>query len=352
MRARRWLGWGILLGVAAAVAAWALLGGRGAADGVLVGLVSDEPAPYLADPDLAALLAERYGLALRARPASAAEMLRAGAEDADFFLAAAHVAEAYRLAGGAAARSATVARSPLVLYTWAEYLPPLEAAGLVGRAGDGTLTVSLPRLAEAALAGRTWPDLGLPGLPAPLALALPEPARSDVGALLAWEGARATESTVAPVGTPAPPSLGGLSGFRALLAGQGYRYRSSGDLFRLYWSQGPGAFPLAAGAEADWLAYRTAHPADAAALRGEVHALYLQPAAWVDWTVVALSDRAVPLIDALRSAEAQRLALERYGLRGDPAQPAALPADLPALPGAAQPPDAASVLAVLRALEE
>ncbi len=342
MRARRWLGWGILLGVAAAVAAWALLGGRGAADGVLVGLVSDEPAPYLRDPDLAALLAERYGLALRARPAPAAEMLRAGAEDADFFLAAAHVAEAYRLAGGAAARSATVARSPLVLYTWAEYLPPLEAAGLVGRAADGTLTVSLPRLAEAALAGRTWPDLGLPGLPAPLALALPDPARSDVGALLAWEGARAAEGA----------SGAALPGLRALLAGQGYRYRSSGDLFRLYWSQGPGAFPLAAGAEADGLAYRAAHPADAAALRGEVHALYLQPAAWVDWTVVALSDRAVPLIDVLRSAEAQRLALERYGLRGDPAQPAALPADLPALPGAAQPPDAASVLAVLRALEE
>lgn len=348
MRARRWLGGIILLGVAAAVAAWALLGGRGASGGPLVGLVSDELAPYLADPDLAALLADRYGLELRARPAPAAEMLRTSAEDADFYLAAAHVAEGYRLAGGAAVRSATVARSPLVLYTWAEYLPPLEAAGLVGRAGDGTLTVSLPRLAEAALAGRTWPDLGLPGLPAPLALAVPDPARSDVGALLAWEGARATEgaSGAAPAGLP------GLRGLRALLAGQGYQYRSSGDLFRLYWSQGPGAFPLSGGTEADGLAYRAAHPADAAALRGEVRVLYLQPPAWVAWTALALNDRAAPLIDALRSAEAQRLALERYGLRGDPAQPAALPADLPALPGAAQPPDAASVLAVLRALEE
>ena len=114
----------------------------------------------------------------------------------------------------------------------------------------------------------------------------------------------------------------------------------------------PQTHDFSGGTEADGLAYRAAHPADAAALRGEVRVLYLQPPAWVAWTALALNDRAAPLIDALRSAEAQRLALERYGLRGDPAQPAALPAGLPALPGAAQPPDAASVLAVLRALEE
>ncbi len=341
MRARRWLGWGILLGVAAAVAAWALLGGRGAADGVLVGLVSDELAPTsgtLTWP--------------RSSPSATAWPCGRGRPLPPRCCALARRTPTFSwppptwrrptgwLAGRPPARPRW--RAARWCCTPGPSTSPLEAAGLVGRAADGTLTVSLPRLAEAALAGRTWPDLGLPGLPAPLALALPDPARSDVGALLAWEGARAAEGA----------SGAALPGLRALLAGQGYRYRSSGDLFAYTGARGPGPSPgRRRGGRRTRLPRRAPGRRRCAARRGACR-LYLQPAAWVDWTVVALSDRAVPLIDVLRSAEAQRLALERYGLRGDPAQPAALPADLPALPGAAQPPDAASVLAVLRALEE
>jgi len=303
--------WGLLLllVVVGATAAYSLLRtGRleppAPAGTVLTGLVGDEALPLLTDPEVQAILRERYDLALVARPASPGELVRRGAAEADFLWATSEATAAtYRLTGGPLVTAEQMLRSPLVLYTWDAIAEALAREGLAEGDGADYYTVDMARLLDEIVAGRTWEEWGVEGLPGAAWIATPDPRQSAVGALY--------------VGLLAE-TLGGegaLPEIRALLAGQGYLYPTAGGLLGQYVRQGPGAWPLVVGLESQLSALRAEHPEEGTRIAERLRTLYPRPAVWSVQTLLVLTERAAPLAEALGDADIQHLAHTRYGYR-------------------------------------
>lgn len=283
---------------------------------VLTGLVGDEALPFLTDPEVQAILRERYDLALDARPTSPGEMVRRGGAEADFLWATSEVTAAtYRLTGGPLIRAEEVLRSPLVLYTWSDVAEALAREGLAEAGAAGYYTVDMDALLGHLAEGRTWAEWGVEGLPGTVGVAPPDPRQSAVGGLY-------VELLAETLG-----GEGALPEIRALLAGQGYLYPTAGALFRQYVRQGPGAWPLVVGLESQLVALRAEHPEERARIDERLRTLYPRPAVWAVHSLLVLTERAAPLAEALGDGDIRHLARTRYGFRSaqeemhDPAAP-------------------------------
>mgnify|MGYP001038259827 FL=1 len=347
-----WWGLLLLLVVVGITAAYSLLRtGRlepmAGAGTVLTGLVSDEVLPFVTDPEVRAILRERYDLELCVSPAGPTEMVRRGAAEADFlWCTGVWLVDTYRLTGGSLVRAEPVLQSPLVLYTWDQVAEALVREGLAERHEAGYHSVEWAPLAEAILAGGAWADWGVQEPVGPVEVVPPDPAQSGLGALYVAHLIGASEGTLADA----------LPAVRSLLSDLGYLYPSSETLFGLYAEQGPGALPLIVGQERQMLALLAAHPGEEAAIRGRLRVLYPRPTVWVRHPLLVLDERAVPLLAALGDDDVRRLAWARYGYRagaGAAEDPAALEAaGLPVTIEATAPPDAETMNRIILGLEQ
>jgi hypothetical protein len=106
-----------------------------------------------------------------------------------------------------------------------------------------------------------------------------------------------------------------LPRLKTLYARLGFMDSSSADLFGEYLRLGEGANPMVAGYENQLIEFAAAEPAKWQSVKDRVVILYPEPTVWSQHQVIALDDKAVPLIAAMQDPEIQRIAWERHGFR-------------------------------------
>ena len=291
---------------------------------VVRGYIGSEKAGFLANPAVAELLRDEYGLSVEFRRAGSFEMLELPHHDQDFLWPSSQVAlEKYRQDVGAPLADALIFNSPIVLYSWAEVADALTAGGLVEFDGAG-YQAQLAPLLQAVIDGRTWESFGVDTLFGRLVVTSTDPLRSNSGNMYAGLVAATLAGGVPDRSAleRIEPDL--LTVFRV----QGQMEHSTGTLFERFLELGVGRFPLIVGYESQYIEFAREHPAQWPQLRDRLRLVYPVPTVWSSHPVIALTDAGVELTKALQDDRLQEIAWRRHGFRSGGLNVANDPAEL------------------------
>ena len=323
MKLRQWFG-GVLLVVVIAVVTIGMSGvgglwgeSSGSEDPeltVVSGYGGQLKVNFMNDPDVARILAERYGLQVEIGKAGSIEMLcDLPLEDKDFIWAGDQSSlSIYRDCGGTMVRSDNVYNSPIVLYSWTPIVDELVASGIAQVSAEGAYTVDFPRLVELVAEGTTWTEIGVEGLHGRITMHTTDPAKSNSGFLFAGllansmnDGDVVNEATLDPL----------LPGIGQVFDRLGFMEETSGDLFEQFLTTGIGAKPIVVGYESQLLEFVLDNPSYSEQVNQQVRVLYPQPTVWASHPMVARTEEGARLLDALQDPEIQQLAWEKHGQR-------------------------------------
>ena len=91
---------------------------------------------------------------------------------------------------------------------------------------------------------------------------------------------------------------------------------SSGTLFKLYLSQGPGAYPMIVGYENQLIEFSQENPLMVDTVRSQIAVLYPRPTTWASHPMIVLSEGGKRLLEALTTdPDLKRIAWEKHGFR-------------------------------------
>lgn len=276
------------------------------------GTIGSEKANLLDDPEIKALLREKYGLLVDYRKAGSLQIAQGGTGGQDFvWPSGQYPKEVYERDHGTPTKSDVTFSSPIVMYAWAPVTQALTGAGIIEQV-DGTAYVDLPKLLAAINDGKSWREVGLPQVGGKVLVYTTDPTKSNSGNLFAGLLANTLNGgTVVDEGTIGA-TLPGVKGFYGRL---GYTTDSSGFLFDQFLAQGIGAYPIIVGYENQLIEYSVEHPELRDVLLKQINILYPRPTTWATHTMMALNGNGVRLLDALKDPAIQKLAWERHGFR-------------------------------------
>lgn len=270
---------------------------------------------FLNDPQVAAILAEEYGLQVDITAVGSIE-LACGmplGDDVDFVWLGDAVALArYTDRGCTVLDSDNVYNSPVVLYSWAPVVDALVAAGVAETTDDGAYTLDFAGLVDLMLAGTTWADIGLPQLHGRIIVHTTDPTRSNSGLLFAGMLANTLNGGDVVNTTTVMPLLPDIQAYFQRL---GLMQPTSGDLFQQFLITGMGAKPIVALYESQIQEFVVNNPSYSEQIEQQVRVLYPQPTVWATHPLVVRNDNANRLLTALDDPDIQRLAWEKHGQR-------------------------------------
>jgi hypothetical protein len=269
---------------------------------------------FLNDPDVATILADRYGLNVDIAKAGSIEMMcDLPLEGKDFIWAGDQSSLAiYRDCGGNVVRAESVYNSPVVLYTWTPVVDALVASGVARAEAGDAYSVDFAQLVQLVSAGQTWGDIGLTDLHGRITVHTTDPAKSNSGYLFAGLLANSLNDGEVVNGTTVQPLLPDI---HEVFGRLGYMEETSGDLFEQFLNTGMGAKPIVAGYESQLLEFLLANPSSCDQVSDRVRILYPRPTVWASHPMVARTENGVKLLDALKDPEIQRLAWVQHGQR-------------------------------------
>jgi hypothetical protein len=279
----------------------------------LTGYVGGEKVGLLDDPEVQKILAEKYGIKLAATKAGSFEMMDLADSKTDFLFPGSQTAVEYLRSKETLKplKIETVLSSPIVIYSWADIAGALQKAGIVRKVNDTYYVVDMPKLVKAMEEGKSWASLGVPNIYGKTKVVSTDPNKSNSGNQFAGLLANVMTGDVA---TPATISAV-LPRLKALFGRLGFMSSSSGDLFNEYLRLGEGADPMVAGYENQVVEFADANQSQWAGAKDRIAILYPQPTVWSQHQLVALTDKAVPLIAAMQDPAIQKIAWERHGFR-------------------------------------
>jgi hypothetical protein len=279
----------------------------------LKGYVGGEKVGLLEDPDVQRILADKYGLKLDATKAGSFEMVDLANSSTDFLFPSSQTAVEYLKDKETikAKRSEVVLSSPIVIYSWKDIADALVKQGIAKKINDAYFIVDMPKLVASMEAGKSWTDVGVPSLYGKVKVVSTDPVKSNSGNQFAGLTANVMAGDVVDDATL--PKI--LPRLKKLFDRLGYLDSSSGDLFTQYLRLGEGANPMVASYENQLIEFAASDPNQWQSVKGRVAVLYPEPTVWSEHTVVALSAAAVPLVDAMKDPEIQKIAWERHGFR-------------------------------------
>jgi hypothetical protein len=289
---------------------------------------------FLTDPQVAAILAERYGLTVDLTPIGSIAMLGKACDgslkETDDFLWAGDQStlDIYRGCGGAEVGADNVYLSPLVIYSWTEIVDALVAAGIATAQADGTYTIDAARLVEFLMGGGTFDQLGLTKYHGEILVHTSDPGKSNSGFLFAGLLANILNGGKVVTATTVDPLLPDVAAYFHRL---GFMEETSGELFAQFMMTGPGAKPMLVGYESQVSEFLVSYPTYRDQVVREVRLLYPQPTIWATHPLIARTDHGELLLNALKDPDIQRLAWERHGQR-----PGVLGIPIDATPGILQ----------------
>jgi len=290
----------------------------------VTGYIGSEKANFLANPDVQAILRERYDLEVDVRRAGSFEMLDLSHQGIDFLWPSSQVAlEKYRTDYGTTLADAIIFNSPIVLYSWMPVVDSAAARGLV-RSENGVYVADLPELLRAILDGRQWSDIGVDQVFGRFTITSTDPLRSNSGNMYAGLVANILAGGVADESTL--PSI--LPSVQEVFAIQGQMEHSTGTLFERYLQLGMAQFPLIVGYESQYIEFARENPDLWPDVSSRIALIYPVPTVWSSHPIIALSDTGRALLEALQDEELQNLAWTQHGFRGGAIGAQNDPADL------------------------
>jgi len=331
-------------------------------------LGGSEKSELMADPDVTAILRDRYGLTVRFTPLGSYDQVRLPAGELNArgvdclwpsSASAQSVFESTHSGAFPDYRAENVLQSPEVVYAGPRGTDALVKAKLVEKRADRYFIVDVRSLLlDHVLTRRTWESIGAAELRGPIAIASTDPAKSNSGLAMAQLQLTILSTSDAYAAPSLAQARRALPTLRALYDAQGLQARTSDNGFREWLTQG-GEFkaPMYAGYE-NQLIQQAGRAGDGrAALLDNVRVLYPEPTIYSDHPILALGVDAERFIDAMKDPEIQTLAWQRYGFRSAVQVGLADVADFPDLPLAPQvrttpPPNAEVTLALLACVQD
>lgn len=205
--------------------------------------------------------------------------------------------------------------SPIVIYSWESIADGLVKVGMATKEA-AHYKVDAKALIQAVLDSKPWTDLGQSDLYGHVRLIATDPNKSNSGFMFAGLAADILTGDVANAASL--PKV--LPQVVALFEAMGFKSHSSGQAFDDFIAGGPGAQPLVVGYENQLVEWIIADPDRwkrvQAAGGAKPVTLYLQPTVYSAHPLIALSQGALPLIDAFMAPELQSIGWRDHGFRG------------------------------------
>lgn len=315
MKTRNFVGLGILLVVVLTVGlVMRLTQSDPSSASITVSGVVGGKTEFLDDPDVKALLKERYGLTVDYRKVGSIEQVTGSTDGLDFLWPSSQYAVSlYRQrVAPSPIKSQVVFNSPIVMYTWAPIADALIAQGIVQKQGETYELVDLNKLLQMILDGRQWSEIGVQGQYGAVTFLTSDPNASNSGAIFSGLLANTLNGGQVVDGTTVKPVLPQLLD---LYREMGMLQQCSSCLFAQFLTLGQGAEPIIAGYETQLLEYSIAYPSQRAAISEKVRTLHLRPTIWSTDEVIALTPNGEKLLTALRDRDMQSLGWEHHGFR-------------------------------------
>ena len=276
-------------------------------------LTGSEKLDFLRDPELAKVL-NAEGIVLDVQKAGSREI--ATRPDLKSFDVAypAGVAAARKIAAATGSRRVSNSfYTPMVVASWKQLLPPLEANGIVRKQGGAYYIVDMHKLVEMMEQGARWKDLQ------------PNPAYSvSKSVLIGSTDVRTSNSAAMYLALASYVANGDnvvdsdaaadqvVDRLLGLFSKQGYQESSSSGPFEDYVTMKLGKSPLVMIYEQQFLQYAF----QKSIIDPDMVLLYPQPTVLTKHTIVALTDKGARFADVFeRNPQVQTIA-SRYGLRG------------------------------------
>jgi hypothetical protein len=308
------IGLGLFILAAVIGVAWWYKGNR-KQELTIKGIVGSEKSNFLENPKVKEILKTKYGLTIDYSREGSIEMVSEKVkDDIDFLWPSSQVAlEIFKSNQGTRLiRSELVFNSPIVLYSWDIVVRALAAQGITKTEDSVTYVTEMDKLIHWELSGKSWPDIGLPELYGKVNVTTTDPTKSNSGNLYAGLLA----NLLSRDGVNDPDSVDRiLPELERLFMRQGYMQSSSGFLFEQFLQTGVGQYPLIAGYENQIVEFSLQHPDFWPKVRDRIKILYPIPTVWSEHPVLILNKKALPLLDALKDPEIQRIAWEEHGFR-------------------------------------
>lgn len=225
--------------------------------------------------------------------------------------------EAFQSKPGFIKKSATIFRTFAIFFTWRDYIPEMEKAGLVYEQ-NGAYYMRMKPLIEALNQNKRWSDLaGNPKIPGLVNVITSDPEVS-AGGLTFYEllascqvpGHENCDKTVTRDELePTIPSLLNVWDMN------GYQAKGSPEAFEAFLQYGKGV-PIAWSSESLYIGWRNGLPPDHKADADKVVGIYPESTISTDHVLGALTDIGVELVDAFTTdPELQQIGWSGFGMR-------------------------------------
>jgi hypothetical protein len=281
----------------------------------LKGIIGSEKNNFLENAKVKQILKDKYGITIDYSRAGSIEMVKEPAkEDIDFLWPSSQVAlEIFKeLQGSRLVKSDLIFNSPIVIYSWDIVVKALVDKGLVKKEKDTYYITAMPALIEDIRKGKKWSDIGLGELYGKINIITTDPTKSNSGSMYAGLLADIINGDVVNDERSLDTLIPVL---RDIFNKQGFQQTSSGFLFEQFLKTGVGQYPMIAGYENQIIEFSIMHKDFWPKVNDKIKILYPLPTVWSEHPIMALSKRAIILLDALKDEEIQKIAWEEHGFR-------------------------------------
>lgn len=283
----------------------------------LQGVIGGEKALLLDNEQVQNLLKKKYNLVLDYTKLGSIEMVRdTPAQDLDFLWPSSQVAlELFKQQPHASMlrKSEIIFNSPIVLYSWDLVADKLIALGLVELVDNTYYVVDFPGLVQLVVDGTKWSDIGLGELYGRLLITSTDPTKSNSGNMFSGLLANILAGQGEVVNMQTLPAV--LPTVQNVFTSLGFMEKSSSTLFEAYLTKGRGDKPLIVGYESQIVEFSLQYADLWPNVKNNVRIFYPKPTVWSSHPLIALSEEAELLLEALKDPDIQQIAWEQHGFR-------------------------------------
>ncbi len=280
------------------------------------GYVGGEKMGFLANEEVIKILNKKYRITIDAHKKGSVEMVKDPVyrtPDTDFFWPSNFVCvEWFNQTGGSSKGADVIFNSPIVLYCPAKVAEALIKIGVVSIQENVHYIVHFPKLVDLAVTGTKWKDIDLPMIPGSIKILSTDPFESNSGNIFFGLLANVLYGDVVSAGTLNTI----LPKIKSYYDRMGFQQKSSGDIFDLFISN-PYTYPILVGYENQLIEYAIQNSDDYSIdfLKKNIRTLYPQPTVWSSHPLIAVNDKGLRLMEALKDPKIQKIAWEKHGFR-------------------------------------
>jgi hypothetical protein len=285
-------------------------------DIIVKGYVGGEKMAFLANQEVMALLDKKHGITIDAHKKGSVVMAKDTSlhTEIDFLWPSNFVCvEWFTQAGGHAKGADVIFNSPIVIYAPDKVADALVKQGIANLINDAYYIVDFPKLVQITINSTKWKDIGLPEINGSVKILSTDPHYSNSGNIFYGLLANVlnnsevvSQQSVAEV----------MPLIKSYYDRMGFQQKSSGDVFDVFISNRY-TNPLLVGYENQLIEYAINNSDDYTIkfLKEKIRTLYPQPTVWSSHPLIALNEKGLRLMEALKDPDIQTIAWEQHGFR-------------------------------------